>query len=69
VQRTMADPAAWATTARDVGATGLLAFALIGGYRRWWVWGWTYDAMERDRDVWKTTALQALHVAEKVIKP
>jgi hypothetical protein len=52
--------------AQDVGSTGLLVIAVVGGFRRWYVWGWAYDRMERDRDEWKATALRLLHVAEQV---
>jgi hypothetical protein len=51
---------------RDVGSTGLLALAVIGGFRRWYVWWWNYDQVLHERDDWKATALKALHVAEKI---
>lgn len=28
---------------RDAGLLGMLLAAMIGGWRKWWVWGWQYD--------------------------
>ena len=47
------------------GVTAMLMAALVGGFRGWYVWGWTYTAMMKERDEWQRIALQALHVAEK----
>lgn len=36
----------------DAGVVGLLAFAVIGGYRGWYVWRWHHEAallVELDR--------------------
>ncbi len=41
----------------------LLALALLGGYRQWYVWHWQYRAMQEDRDEWKSIAKQSLHLA------
>ena len=41
---------------RDAGLVSLLVFALYGGYKRWWVFGWQYEAALRDKDAWKNIA-------------
>jgi hypothetical protein len=63
---------------RDITAAGMLAFALIGGTKkfRFWVFGWLYDEMVRDRDRWRDIALRSLSatersaaIAESVVRP
>jgi hypothetical protein len=53
---------------RAGGITGLLIFALIGGFRRWWVFGWHYKEVVRDRDEWKSLAMGGTHLAERSVK-
>lgn len=53
------DPSAWQAI-QDLGTAGLLAFALVGGYRGWYVWGREIREMTEDRDFWRTTALKAM---------
>ena len=38
---------------RDTGLVGLMVAVLVGGYLRWWVWGWQFQEMTRDRDEWR----------------
>lgn len=52
---------------RAGGMTGLLVVALIGGFRRWWVFGWHYKEVKRERDEWKALALGGTHLAERSI--
>jgi len=52
---------------QSLGTGGLLAFALVGGFRGWYVWGKAYDEIKEDRDFWRTTALSALGHADKAI--
>lgn len=52
---------------RDAGVTGLLLFALIGGFRKWWVFGWQYKDVLEEKEEWKTLALGGTHLAERSI--
>lgn len=56
---------------RDGGAYAVLIFALIGGYKGWYVWRWTYDAavhaLEKDRDEWKQIGKAGLQVAKSTL--
>lgn len=49
---------------RDVGVTGVVLFALIGGWKKFYVWHWYYDERVNDlikqRDDWRDLALGRL---------
>lgn len=47
------------------GVVFLMAAALIGGQRGWWVYGSTHRECMKDRDFWRDIALRGLTVAEK----
>lgn len=56
------------------GIIGLLLFVLIGGARKWWVFGWQYnDLQERCKKIeesnamWMQLALRGVNVTEKII--
>lgn len=49
-----------------VGAA--LLVAVIGVLRRWWVPGWLYRDVVRDRDEWKAIAMRSAHLAERAIE-
>jgi hypothetical protein len=65
----------------DAPLVAVLAFILLGGYRRWWVWGYqltdakeALDAMTAERDKWVQLAWKsadstrtAVNTTEKVI--
>lgn len=55
-------------TVRDAGVTGLLVFALIGGFRQWWVFGWHHREIVKEREEWKQLALYGTHLSEKSIE-
>ena len=51
-----------------LGPGGLLValiFALIGGFRGWWVFGRVFRDMQEERDEWRRLALQSTNLAEK----
>ena len=67
-----------AAAAQAIGVAGLLAVAIYGRFRQWWVDGPTHraevDELRADRDFWKGRALKSLdlaarstHVAEQAI--
>lgn len=48
------------------GGLGALAFLiLLGGAKRWWVFGWQLSQSERERDEWKDLALRLLGATER----
>lgn len=51
----------------DGGVIGLLILAVVGGFRRWYVFGWQYDMIVKERDEWKHAALRATGINEKVL--
>lgn len=52
--------------ASTVTVTGALIIALLGGSRQWWVFGWAYREMRKDRDQWKAQALRSVQIVETV---
>jgi len=54
-------------TVRAAGITGLLVFALIGGFRKWWVFGWQYKDVCKEKDEWKQLALGGTQLAERSV--
>lgn len=60
-----------------LNAGGLIAglvFVLIGGYRRWWVWGYQLTDMTAERDKerensaeWKILFLRTIRVTETAV--
>ncbi len=55
-------------TVSDAGVIGLLMLVLVGGARAWWVFGWTYKLMLRDRDMWRRLALSGTSLAERSLR-
>lgn len=45
-----------------------LVFIIIGGYKRWWVWGYQLKEMTADRDEWKGRALQERGLAARAVE-
>lgn len=41
-----------------LGLLGVLGTIIVTGFKRYWVFGWYYTALERDRDYWKNAALE-----------
>lgn len=58
--------------AGDLSAFSLLAVAIVGGFKGWYVWRWTYDKhialLEIQVNEWKTIARQGLKITDAVIK-
>lgn len=51
---------------RDAGLIGLFIVAMIGGWKRWWVWGWQLEEccareklMREERDEYRRMILHA----------
>ena len=51
----------------DAGLTGLTLLVILLGWRRYWVFGWKYEEVVRERDLWREIALRSLGVAEQVV--
>lgn len=55
----------WLSLLRDGGLVVGALLILVSGAREVWVWGWTYRAMQQDRDDWKSLALRNLDLAQR----
>jgi hypothetical protein len=49
----------------DGGMIALLLIILVGGLRRWWVFGWIYEEKMQDCDEWKELALKGAETATR----
>lgn len=52
-----------------LGPFGTLVLSLLiifGGWKRWWVFGWHYHEVKKERDEWKEAALRGTKIAEAV---
>jgi hypothetical protein len=55
-------------TPEQVAAVGgIISAVILAGAKRFWVWGWSYQAVVEDRDFWRKIALQSMGHAEKAI--
>ena len=52
----------------DLGAVAMLLLILIAGARGWWVFGWHYREVARERDAWREIALSTTNLAERAIE-
>lgn len=52
---------------RDGGITAGVILVLIGGFRRWWVFGREYDAVVTERDEWRRLALTSQDIARHAV--
>lgn len=52
----------------DLGTVALLVIILVAGTRGWWVFGWHYEEVARERDAWRDIALSTTSLAEKAIQ-
>lgn len=57
------------------GTIGVLAFIIISGARKWWVFGWQYkdlqerfQKVEESNAVWMQLALRGVDVTQQVVK-
>ena len=55
-----------------LGPGGLLVFLLVivvwGGMKRWWVFGWMYEAKSKEAEEWKALALAGTRAAESGVR-
>lgn len=51
-----------------VGVPGLLALVIYGGLKGWWVFGWIYLDLRKDRDEWRGRALASAEMTEKLVE-
>jgi len=52
----------------DLGTVALLLLILLAGVKGWWVFGWHYEEVARERDAWREIVLSTTSLAEKAIQ-
>lgn len=55
----------WQFLLQQAPVVVLLVLILVAGAKKWWVWGWVYDAKSKEADEWKRVALGGTGLAEK----
>jgi hypothetical protein len=51
--------------AKNVTVVSLLIFFIVGGVKKWWVFGWVYEASEAERRELKSIVYRTLDVAQE----
>jgi hypothetical protein len=54
--------------AKNVTVVSLLVFFIYGGIKKWWVFGWVYQASEEERKELKAIVFRTLNLAEEAVK-
>lgn len=57
------------------GVVGLLVLIIVGGSRKWWVFGWQFkdveerlSKVEESNSMWMQLALRGVNVTEQVVR-
>lgn len=64
----MGEPSDLVTLLDRGGVLAILVAIIVGGYRRWWVFGWAYDASQREVRYWRELALTAIDLGEAALR-
>lgn len=54
--------------AESLTLVGTLAIIIVAGYKRLWVFGWQFDAMQKDRDFWRESAMKGTYMTERTVQ-
>ena len=57
----------WLQLLKEGGALAALVIFIVGCIRKWWVFGWQYEDLKKDRDEWKEVALSGTSLAEAAV--
>ena len=52
--------------ANSLSVVAVLALIIVGGFKRWWVFGWHYTQVEREKNDWRELALKGTSLAEEL---
>jgi hypothetical protein len=61
--------------AEKLTLVGVLLLALIGGWRKWWVYGWVYEDLKKDKAVsdeeakrWREQSFRQAGTLDRVVE-
>jgi hypothetical protein len=49
------------------GMLAILLLIVLGGHRRWYVWGWLYEEKVKESDEWKERAWRSANTTDKAL--
>ena len=52
--------------ANSLSVVAVLVLILLGGFKRWWVFGWHYKQVEQEKNDWRELALKGTSLAEEL---
>lgn len=53
----------------QAGVIAILAFIIVSGFKRWWVFGWVFDAEVQRGKEYKHMAYHAMGITKKMLDP
>lgn len=53
----------------QAGVIAILAFIIFSGFKRWWVFGWVYDAEIRRTEEYKIMTYRLMGITKKAVAP
>lgn len=58
ISATLTAVAAVTEIAKNITIVGMLIAILWGGKQKWWVFGWVYEAKEKDAEFWRSLSFR-----------
>jgi hypothetical protein len=62
----MPDPVSIYNVVQTGGVVAVLLVIIIGGVRKWWVFGWQYQKIEESNAKWMELALRSTNLAQSL---
>jgi hypothetical protein len=62
----MPDPVSIYNIVQTGGVVAVLLIMIIGGVKKWWVFGWQYRAIEESNIRWMELALRSTNLSESL---
>lgn len=60
------DPVSLYNAVQTGGVVAVLLILIVGGIKKWWVFGWQYREIEKSNARWMELALRSTNLAESI---